>query len=165
MKLPIPTASNRPLIVMINTATVSRLPSMCDRIARGLKKYGLSVKVVDTLGLTDCKNFEFAYKQGQFKCQVVILQGSFYVACSAKSRANGSLFYAKSVRPQLSFLLDYEEELHEAWKKRGDLHPAAFIALPKQVFGTVYHYRMFIEKDSDELYACGRIVDVVLSCF
>lgn len=152
----------QPFIVAVNTATVSRLASMCDRIARGLKKYGLSVKVVDTLGLTDCKNFEFTYRQGQFKCQVVILQGSFYVASGAKNRANGSMFNAKSVRPQLSFLLDYKESLHNNWQKKEILHPDDLTALPKRAFGTDNHYRLFIEQDIDEVYACGRIVDVVL---
>lgn len=165
MKPLIPIAPNRPLIVMLNTATVSRLTSMCDRIARGLKKYGLSVSVADGLSLADCKDFEFGYKQGQFKCQVVILQGSFYVASGAKNRANGSMFNVKSVRPQLSFLLDYKESLHKSWQRTGMLQPDDLNALPRRAFGTDNHHRLFIERDIDEVYACGRIVDVVLSCF
>lgn len=165
MKPLIPIAPNRPLIVMLNTATVSRLTSMCERIKRGLTKYGLSVSVADGLSLADCKDFEFGYKQGQFKCQVVILQGSFYVASGAKNRANGSMFNAKSVRPQLSFLLDYKESLHSDWQRTGVLQPDDLTALPRRAFGTDNHHRLFIERDIDEVYACGRIVDVVLGCF
>lgn len=162
MNHPTPIVPNRPFVVMINTATVSRLASMCDRIARGLRSRGLSVQVFDTLGLTERKEFEYAYKNGQIKSQVVILQGSFYVVNGAKNRANGSLFTTKSVRPQLSFLLDYKESLHNDWKKSGDLLPDDFLALPKRAFGTDNHYQLLIKQDKDEIYACGQIVESIL---
>lgn len=158
-------APNQPLVVMLNTATATRLPSMCDRIARGLTNRGLSVQVFDTASLPDCKDFEFKYKQGLIKSQVVILQGSFYVVSGAKNRANGSLFYAKSVRPQLSFLLDYKESLHSDWQRTGVLQPDDLTALPIKAFGTDNHYPLEIEQDFDEVYACGWIVNVVVSCF
>lgn len=165
MNYPVPIFPNRPFVVMINTATVSRLPSMCERVRRALESRGLSVSVADALSLTECKDFEFKYKQGLIKSQVVILKGSFYVASSAKNRANGSMFYAKSVRPELSFLLDYKESLHSDWQRTGVLQPDDLTALPKRAFGTDNHYRLFIEQDIDEVYACGRIVDIVMSCF
>lgn len=158
-------APNQPLVVMINTATATRLPSMCDRIARGLKKYCLSVQVLDTASLPDCKDFEFKYKQGLIKSQVVILQGSSYVVGCAKSVNKNSFFNAKSVRPHLSFLLHYDNALHADWQKTAILSPDDFTALPIRAFGTDNHYTLQIEKDVDEVYACGHIVNVVVGCF
>lgn len=157
-------APNQPFVVALNTATTARLPSMCDRIARALNKRGLSVQVIDTSSLPDCKDFEFKYKQGLVKSQVIILQGSFYIVSGAKNGGK-SLFSAKSVRPQLSFLLDYETSLHKGWESKKVLHPDDLLALPKRAFGTDNHCRFFIEQDIDEVYACGRIVDVVLGCY
>lgn len=158
-------APNQPLVVMINTATATRLPSMCDRIARGLKNRGLSVQVFDTASLPDCKDFEFKYKQGLIKSQVVILQGLFYVIGCAKSvNKSSSFFNSKSVRPHLSFLLHYDNALHADWQKAAILNPDDFTALPIKAFGTDNHYPLEIEKDFDEVYACGRIVNVVLGC-
>lgn len=165
MNLLIPIAPNRPLIVMLNTATVSRLASMCDRIARGLRSRGLSVQVFDTLGFANRKEFEFGYKEGKIKSRVVILQGSWYVASGAINKANGSLFNAKSVRPNVSFLLDYDADLHEQWQKTGGLAQDDLVALPRRAFGTENHYQLLIKQDKDELFACGQIIKVVMSCF
>lgn len=158
-QIPIPKAV---LVVLISSAVLLRLPSICERIARALRAKGKKVLVLDGYHIEDTKTFEFDYKNNCIKADVVILQNSFYVFNALYAGSN-SRWHANSVRPHLSYLLHYSDALYDKWQGKGKIDPMAMADLPKLAFGTLNHTTKMVEYSDDEIFVCGQIVKDVMN--
>lgn len=151
------------LVVLISSAVLLRLPSVCERIARALRNKGKKVLVLDGYHIDDVKTFEFDYKNNRIKADVVILQNSFYVLNALYTNGN-SRWHANSVRPHLSYFLHHSDALYGKWQRTGKIDPVAMAGLPKIAFGTLNHTTKMIEYSDDEIFVCGQIVKDVMNC-
>lgn len=150
------------LVVLISSAVLLRLPSICERIARALRAKGKKVLVLDGYHIEDTKAFEFDYKNNRIKADVVILQNSFYVF-NALYAGGSSRWHTNSVRPHLSYLLHYSDALYDKWQGKGKIDPMAMADLHKLAFGTLNHRAKAIDRSEDEIFVCGQIIKDIMS--
>lgn len=154
--------SGQPLVVSLNSAAISRLPSMCERIARALSAKGISVISKDIHLVGDAKRLSRDYEQKRLDCEVLIVQNPHCVLAAAQSSSKGSLWQASSFVPHVSYLLDYTDELYDKLEARKKILPTALCTLSKRAIGTSAHYSKLIAKDVDEVFVCGQIVQHLL---
>lgn len=153
-------------IIMLHSATKWRLPSIAERVAYTLNKKGVSTQVWACKDKRTTKEFDHNYKCGAIKSDVVIVCGSAHITGAIRYHVQGSLFGTSGVRPHVSFLLNYDDDLHD---KLMQVHgvkrchdPIDYLELSVRVFGTPNHHTITIVSEQDEIWASGRILDSVL---
>lgn len=155
---------NKPLIILLVTATESRLDSIAARASYALMRAGAVCTTVDCSTLDKVKDFFKHYKNNGFRgIDFIFLKQSFYVDMAVRKKANGSLWTNDAVLPDLSFLVEYSDWLHDKFMPSKSYRPPEnyYSNLPARAFGAHEHHVARVEKDMDEIFVSGQILGAI----